>query len=299
MNELPHELLMDVLFDGIYYVDLERKITQWNKAAERISGFSKAEVIGAYCSDNLLRHIDDEGHELCLNGCPLTATLLDGQMREGNVYLHHKRGHRVPVSIRTLPVVSAEGAIVGAVEVFADNSAYVQVLQDLERVRQEANVDELTNAGNRRYGEMSLNTRLYELSTNAVPFSIAFVDVDQMKHFNDTHGHQTGDEALMMVSRVISGILGTSDTVARWGGDEFVLILPNLSTQAALKKIMERIRVFIERSFIMAGSTKLALTVSIGATVALPNDTSESIIQRADALMYASKSSGGNKVEIG
>lgn len=299
MDELPHELLMDVLFDGIYYVDIEKKITRWNKAAERISGYSKAEVIGVCCSDNLLRHIDDEGHELCLNGCPLTATLRDGLAREANVYLHHKQGHRVPVSVRILPVTDAEGSIVGAVEVFADNSAYIQALQDLERVTQEANVDELTNAGNRRHGEMSLHTRMYELNVNAIPFSIVFVDIDRMKQFNDTYGHQTGDEVLMMVSRVISDILRTSDTIARWGGDEFVLILPGLSTQAALKKITERIRVFIERSFIMAGSTKLALTVSIGATVALPNDTPESVIQRADTLMYASKSAGGNKVEIG
>jgi diguanylate cyclase (GGDEF)-like protein len=75
-----------------------------------------------------------------------------------------------------------------------------------------------------------------------------------------------------------------------------VLILPDVTTQEVLKKVTERIRIFIERSFIMAGSTRLAITASIGATLAMPDDTPESIIHRADTLMYASKTLGGNRV---
>src|SRR5689334_15269715 len=128
MSEISPDKLLELLFDGLYYVDRNKKISFWNKAAEKITGYERAEVTGFCCADNILRHIDDEGHELCLDGCPLSATLFDGQVREAHVYLHHKRGHRVPVSIRVTPIRDAEGEIIGAAEVFADNTAYAQVL---------------------------------------------------------------------------------------------------------------------------------------------------------------------------
>jgi PAS domain S-box-containing protein len=96
MDDISHEKLLENLFDGVYYVDRDKTIVYWNKAAERISGFARSEVIGKRCSDNILRHINDEGHELCIEGCPLAQSLTDGKIREADVYLHHRKATGFP-----------------------------------------------------------------------------------------------------------------------------------------------------------------------------------------------------------
>lgn len=297
MFDISTEKILDTLFDGVYFVDKSRHITYWNAAAERISGYSAADVTGSCCADNLLRHIDTGGRELCLDGCPLSASIHDGIPRESQIFLHHKNGHRIPVSVRTSPIRNDTGEIVGALEVFTDNSATLQILREIETLKNEVYSDALTGIGNRKYGEMNLSTRNYEWQEHHIPYGVLFLDVDRFKQFNDDHGHKTGDELLIMVARSISESLRKMDIVARWGGEEFLVVLPGASYVVA-NAIAERIRMLIENSFIMAGDKKLHVTVSIGATVSRPTDTMESIVHRADALMYASKENGRNRVTI-
>jgi len=295
MHTLTGEKLLDCLFDGVYFVDVNRRISFWNAAAERISGYSKGEVVGGCCAGNLLRHINANGHELCLDGCPLAATILDGKTRESSLFLHHKFGHRIPVSVRTSPVRDNSGNIIGAVEIFSDNSSSIQILQEFEKLKQDAYLDPLTSVGNRRYGEMNLSTRIYDMKTHDILFGVLFMDIDHFKLFNDSYGHKTGDDVLVMVAKSISSSLRKMEVVARWGGEEFIVIIPG-ATALIIKSVAERIRILIERSFILIGEQKLSVTVSIGATMAWPDDTSTTIVNRADQLMYLSKTGGRNRV---
>lgn len=294
MNSISGEKLLDSLFDGVYFVDTDRRITYWNSGAERISGYLRADVVGYRCADNLLRHIDADGRELCNEGCPLAATILDGTIREASVFLHHRLGHRVPVSVRTSPVRDEQGAIIGAVKIFSDNSNSLQILQEYEKLKQEAYQDPLTGVGNRRYGEMALSTRMYDLHTHGISFGVLFMDIDHFKGFNDRYGHKTGDDLLAMVAKSISISLRQIDVVARWGGEEFVAILPGAI--GMIKSVAERIRILVENSFIMAGDDKLDVTISIGAAMSRTGDSVETIVSRADRLMYLSKSAGRNRV---
>ena len=295
MQQISGEKLLDSLFDGVYFVDANRQITYWNAAAERITGYSKADVIGCCCADNLLRHIDANGCELCLEGCPLAATIQDGATREAGVFLHHALGHRVPVSVRTSPVRDETGKIIGAVEIFSDNSSSLQILQEFEKLKQTAYLDALTTVGNRRYGEMTLSTRIFEMQTHAIPFGVLFMDIDHFKRFNDSYGHKTGDDVLVMVAKSIALSLRKMDVVARWGGEEFIVILPG-ATSVIIKAVSERIRVLIENSFLLVEAEKVHVTISIGATMSRSDDTVETIVSRADRLMYLSKSGGRNRV---
>ena len=93
--------LLDCLYDGVYFADLDRRITYWNKGAERLTGYTAQETVGRCCFDKFLMHMDDRGS--CLAGCPLRQTLSDGQQREAELYLLHKNRHRVPVSVRVSP----------------------------------------------------------------------------------------------------------------------------------------------------------------------------------------------------
>jgi diguanylate cyclase (GGDEF)-like protein/PAS domain S-box-containing protein len=299
MDDRFFQNLLENLYDGVYYVDRNRIITYWNTAAERITGFKREDVIGRSCAANILRHIDENGVELCKHACPLAATLRDGQKRETSVYLHHQQGHRLPVSVRVTPVFAENDQVVGGVEVFNENSHFRQIQQDLEAMRSTAFHDELTGVGNRRAAERALQTRLYELRNFEVPFGLVFLDLDSFKKVNDLHGHPIGDQVLRMAANSIISALRHNDAIARWGGEEFIVLFSNVET-TQLEKLAQRIRIFIERSFLMVeNNEKLAITASLGATLARPDDTLESLVQRADALMYASKQAGRNRVTIG
>jgi len=83
LNPNTYAHILDNLHDGLYFVDMNRIITYWNKGAERISGFSAAEVVGNSCKNNLLTHVDNEGRHLCFGLCPLAASIADGQGHDG------------------------------------------------------------------------------------------------------------------------------------------------------------------------------------------------------------------------
>jgi len=291
-----YQLLLENLYDGVYYVDTKNRITLWNQSAERITGYKKEEVIGSRCSDNILRHIDEKGNELCVKGCPLKRTLQDGEIRDADVYLHHKDGHRIPISIRISPITDDAGNIIGAVEVFSDISKNLDLIKEMEGLRRDAFIDHLTGIGNRKYAEMNMENRITEMNSHQVPFGILFLDIDHFKKVNDTHGHDLGDKVLIMVAKTISNTIRGMDVICRWGGEEFVVILPNINLET-IKVAAERVRMFVKRSWITLDKKhNLAITISVGATMASVADTPDSLLKRADTLMYKSKTGGRDRV---
>ena len=98
MDKAFYRELLDQVSDGVYFITRDRHITYWNGGAERITGYSAGDVAGRSCSEGILRHINGDGRQLCLSGCPLVGVMKDGKPREARVYLHHKDGHRVPVT---------------------------------------------------------------------------------------------------------------------------------------------------------------------------------------------------------
>lgn len=290
--------VVEGLHDGLYIVDRDRKISYWNSAAEEISGYSADEVIGASCSDNILTHVDSEGNQLCFGGCPLEQAIQDGRPREAEVYMHHKDGHRVPVSVRISTLKDQAGNIIGGVELFTDisnqdtNSLRVKELEKL------ALLDPLTQLANRSYMEKVIQIRLEEKKRLRVPFGVFFIDIDSFKNVNDTYGHNVGDRVLKYIARTFAVHSRPFDVYGRWGGEEFVGIIRNISVQD-LEAFGNRLRMLIERSYISNEKEKLHVTVSIGATMVNDNDNVETLIKRADMLMYESKKEGKNRLTLG
>ena len=294
-NDFYRELL-DYLADGVYFTDTERRITFWNRAAERLTGYSSAEVIGTRCMDNILMHVDSAGHELCKIACPLSGTLQDGNPREAEVFLHHKDGHRLPIRVRVAAMKDGEGAIIGAVEVFGDNSTHMQMSQRLAQMERLALLDSLTGLGNRRYLESIVHSRLEELHRNGWHFGVLFADIDNFKFVNDKYGHDVGDQVLKMVGRTLDGSSRYFDVIGRWGGEEFVAVIAN-AEEKELAEIGERMRAMVEHSMLNVPEY-LFVTVSIGGAQALGEDTIESLLRRADEKLYQAKKEGKNRVCI-
>ncbi|OIO02430.1 MAG: sensor domain-containing diguanylate cyclase [Desulfovibrionaceae bacterium CG1_02_65_16] len=297
MNPEPYKTILDNLYDGVYMVDRDRRITYWNRGAERISGYARAEVLDKHCADNLLRHIDEAGMQQCKGLCPLARTLRDGEPREDTVYLHHKQGHRVPISVRISPLRDDAGKIFGAVEIFTDITARDTILCELNTLRHQTLRDQLTGLGNRRAAEEEFGRRCHELKRYNIPFGFFFVDVDHFKDVNDIYGHEAGDRALIMIAKTLNGSLRSVDTVCRWGGEEFLVIVPKVDA-AKFKTVGERMRRFVESSTLPLPSGEIGLTVSIGGVMADPTDTFDTLVARADAMMYAAKREGRNRCAL-
>jgi diguanylate cyclase (GGDEF)-like protein/PAS domain S-box-containing protein len=290
--------LVENMHDGVYFVDRERRITFWNKGAERITGYAAAEVVGKSCADNILVHVDILGRQLCKGSCPLVAAMADGAPHEAEVYLHHKQGHRLPVWVRTSPLLDTDGRFTGAVETFTDISSRRALAQQVEDLKRLALIDPLTGLPNRRHLETQLHARLEELRRSGAGFGLLFIDIDHFKQVNDRHGHDVGDQVLTTIANTMSLSVRPFDLVCRWGGEEFAGIFPH-TTGAALRGLAERLRVLVAHSRVDTGTEVLAATVSIGGSVAEIKDSAASLVKRADALMYASKESGRNRVTVG
>lgn len=291
--------LLSNIRDGVYFTDTDRRITYWNRAAERITGYGATEVIGHRCRDNILVHVDDEGHSLCRGRCPLAATMRDLQSREARVFLHHKQGHRLPVHVRCAPLTDSEGKLVGAAEFFTDISSEEAMQIRIKELENLALLDTLTQLPNRNHLIPELESRFQEQVRMGLNFGLLFMDIDHFKGFNDTYGHDTGDEVLRTVARTIKAAVRPFDLAGRWGGEEFICIVRNVAEERLLMDIGNRLRRLIAQSTVREGSRRLSVTVSIGATMALQTDNVENLVKRADRLMYESKENGRDQVTLG
>jgi diguanylate cyclase (GGDEF)-like protein/PAS domain S-box-containing protein len=290
--------IIDNLSTGLYIVDKDMKILFWNKAAEDISGFTSQEMLGCLCSGNRLNHVDANGTHLCGGLCPLAGSIRDGHSRDADVYMHHKDGHRIPVHVRTSSITNHKNAEVCGIELFSDisnQSATTLRVQELEKL---ALIDKLTQLANRHYIEKELLLRFDEKKRSDIPFGILFADIDHFKNFNDTYGHDIGDEVLSYVAGTFIANTRTYDIFGRWGGEEFIGIIRNI-TENDLEVMGNTLRMLVENSFIISNGLKINVTISMGATMVRDDDSIDSLIKRADALMYQSKNQGRNRLTLG
>jgi PAS domain S-box/diguanylate cyclase (GGDEF) domain len=293
MEELYLNIINN-LCDGVYFVDNARKIQFWNKAAEEITGYSADEIVGKCCQDSLLQHIDSEGHPLCVTGCPLFATIIDGQQRKARVFVRHKKGHRIPILVNIFPM-RKDGDLIGAIEVFTQDSPVVYEDNLVERLSGIAMHDALTGLPNRRYLESFLEYRFNEYKRFHKPFAVVFADIDNFGSFNNKYGHDVGDAVLTNIATSISRTVRKADLVGRWGGEEMLGIYSIVKPFDA-PILAEKFRMLIANTEVPHNDGPLRVSVSVGVTVVKESDTAQSVVERADKLMYESKRAGKNRV---
>jgi diguanylate cyclase (GGDEF)-like protein len=166
-------------------------------------------------------------------------------------------------------------------------------------MRHAALSDHLTGIGNRRFLEGRLRAIIAEYSHGNGDAGLLFIDVDHFKQFNDIYGHELGDKMLQMVASNLNHNLRATDTIGRWGGEEFMVVLHEVQGQKGLLKIASKLQKMVELSRFDLNSHSLTVAISVGATLLRPDDNVESIVRRADQLMYKSKMDGRNRVTLG
>ncbi|MDO1558629.1 GGDEF domain-containing protein [Brevundimonas sp. 2R-24] len=180
----------------------------------------------------------------------------------------------------------------------ASTREVAKLREHLEQVRRDAMTDALTALANRKAFDDELERACANAEEENRPVTLAVFDIDHFKTFNDTWGHQTGDQVLRYVASVIGRHAGKPRIAARFGGEEFALIFPNEPSVVA-QSVLETIREEIASRELKRRSTNEdlgAITVSIGFAQKLPGETPEALLDRADEAMYASKRGGRNRV---
>lgn len=292
------ENILENISDGVYFVDTDRKILYWNKKAEEITGFTRKEIINSHCYDNILRHIDENGTELCKAKCPLVYAIENNTYVEKQVYLHHKNGQRIPVIVKAIPISDENGKIIGAVEIFNEAIEQTNLKNELEKLRKLAYIDDLTGVLNRRGLEFFLNEKIKEVKRYGKKIAVLFIDLDDFKDINDKFGHHIGDKTLKMIAETLKNSLRAHDLVARFGGDEFIIIA-EIEKEKDLETLSKKINSLIKNSFFeLDNGTLVKTSVSIGGSLIKNDDRVNDIIKRLDKLMYHSKVKGKNGYTI-
>src|SRR5690606_22276857 len=166
------------------------------------------------------------------------------------------------------------------------------------KLRQSAELDALTGSLNRRSIDQWLVRSFAEADRDGTPLSVLFVDLDRFKPINDRHGHACGDQCLRAVAATLSGALEEGDLFGRYGGEEFIAILPGRGGAAA-RQVGEKLRAAVERQSVDWEGQALRLTVSVGVATRRDGErTPEATIDRADKALYASKRAGRNCVHV-
>jgi diguanylate cyclase len=175
--------------------------------------------------------------------------------------------------------------------------ARVKVLeQELVQVSELVREDQLTGALNRRGLDETLERELKRAERGNTAVCIAMLDIDNFKLLNDSLGHQAGDRALMHLTQVVKDTLRPSDSVGRYGGEEFIIILPNTDSNAGIEAI-QRLQRSLTKNFFMHNNERVLVTFSAGVAMRGQNEEAEDIIGRADKAMYKAKKAGKNRVE--
>ena len=273
---------------AFFSLDAEGRIESWNPSVERLTGFGETDVIGHtlsrfYARDEIVLHRSPEH---------IALTREEGWHVE-EFWCDTRTGRRYWGQV-LIAVLREEGD---------DISGYSVVLRDVtERKVSSDNLarllttDHLTGVSSRAHFFEIAEAEVARAERHGRALSVVMLDADYFKRINDTAGHQAGDEVLKRIAGEAKGLLRTSDTVARLGGEEFILMLPSTTTGEAVA-VAERLRVAVERARIDTAVGTLKATVSLGvATLSTANPTLQSLLAAADRALYDAKRAGRNCV---
>ncbi|MCF6327872.1 MAG: GGDEF domain-containing protein [Devosiaceae bacterium] len=200
------------------------------------------------------------------------------------------------LQLKTKIMHDANKALEGQLNSAQDDVALLK--RDLEEVQRQSMTDSLTNIYNRKFFDLHITRSITECRQKDEPLCLIMADIDHFKNFNDTFGHQTGDQVLRLVAMTLRSNTKGSDLACRYGGEEFALILPNTSLKDAIS-LANTIRKAVQAKELLKRSTNEKLgrvTSSFGVSLLTPTDTEITLIERADRALYAAKRNGRNRV---
>ena len=278
--------LVEFSDEAIIGKNLEGTIFSWNSAAERLYGYSEKQAIGRNIKMLFPKDRREEFQKI------IHKIANDEHIKYFETLRVHKDGHLIPVSIMIAPIKNAQGKVVGASTTARDITQQKLIEEQLKHL---AEHDSLTGLINRPLFEDRLEQAILLSKRQKCHLAVCFLDIDNFKEINDLYGHTMGDLLLRAVVKRLQTCIRDSDTFARFGGDEFGLILLNISEEKVIE-LMQKIQKSFLKAFLIEDKT-LRVSLSIGISM-YPRDGSKLLIEKADTAMYYVKKRGKNNFKL-
>lgn len=290
--QLRHGLL-NTMGEGVYGTNYQGVCTIINPAALEMLGYTEAEVLGVN-PHTLFHHTHEDGTTHSEHSCLVKRTLSDGKTRHCETWFVRKDGQGFPVELNiSAHIINSH--TVGVVVVFHDISVRKK---EEQRILHLAQYDALTDLPNRTLFDMHLSEALATAKENSTLTAVMFVDLDNFKPVNDTFGHAIGDLLLQAVTRRIKQCLRESDLAARVGGNEFVVLLPEIQSTEQANLIANRIGKSLRKPFTLERN-EIHISASIGYAIDFSyNLTPNEIKKQADIAMYQVKQNGRDHAQF-
>jgi diguanylate cyclase (GGDEF)-like protein/PAS domain S-box-containing protein len=270
---------------SVMITDTEGSIEYVNPRFTEVTGYNRTEVIGR--NPRILKsgYMPDE------HARGLWTTVLAGREWRGEFYNKKKNGDLYWEHASISPIRGHDGSVTHFLAVMEDMTLRKEYE---ERLLHQANFDDLTDLPNRVLAADRLAQALARARRNGTTVGVMFIDIDHFKRVNDNLGHAIGDEFLVQAAERLTGCVRDTDTVARFGGDEFLIVMPDLETEVPLDVITEQVLTAFAQPFSLAGH-EVVVTASIGITV-YPDDGEDPhmLFRNADSAMYHAKDEGRN-----
>jgi diguanylate cyclase (GGDEF)-like protein/PAS domain S-box-containing protein len=284
--------LLEAVGQAVIATDLEGNVLYWNRAAEEIYGWSSEEALGRSLRDLTVCEESLEKVE------EVASELRAGRAWSGETVLRRKDGSHVPVLGTASPLFDDRGSLVGMIGVSTDISERKALEDELER---RASHDPLTGLPNRpafvdRLGQALRRARRRKNSRNKV--GVLFMDLDGFKTINDSLGHEAGDRFLVTVAERLKNRLRPEDTLARFGGDEFAVLLEDTANVTEAIRVAQRIAESLQEPLAVNGH-QVSVSTSVGIALSSEHtDDPEGMLRRADAAMYRAKEQGPGRYAV-
>ena len=276
--------------DGMIVTDAHKTILRVNHAFSQISGYAPHEVIGK--TPRVLRSDRHPPDFYDAIGATIQAT----GMWHGELWSQRKNGEVYPEQITITAVKDGTGQVTHHVAVLRDITERKRLEQE---VNQLAFFDALTQLPNRRLFGDRLGQALKRAQRTSSSVALMFVDLDKFKPINDTYGHEAGDFMLQTVAKRLKGCLRASDTAARVGGDEFLVLLPDIPSGPAALAVAEKICAALAGPCTTPEGIELCISASIGIAIYPEHaGTEHELMRLGDRAMYEAKNAGGNRVQL-
>lgn len=297
VSEERYRSVVETMDEGVMITDAKGRILSHNPACLNILEITGEELLRRSITSRRWKVVDRDGNPISMNDFPGAIALRTGEPASAEVLgVKGPGGALTWLSVRAKPIQLPGNGGTGALITFTD---ITNLRRAEETIRRLAFTDDVTGLPNRRLFSDRLERALAQVRREGGLVGVLFLDLDGFKDVNDLHGHERGDTVLRMIAQRLKGVVRESDTVARYGGDEFLVLLPSITSVDGATVVAQKILRALESPFELGGGKQVRVSASIGISLyPLDADNGQALLERADLAMYRAKNNGKSQYAL-